>query len=533
MASIDQQPELPRFTRFVHAFSLAIVEGMSLGFAVATLMQSNRLAQFVMTNRMPAGLRKEMLALVILPAFILPLAMASVCAMPRFAGRRLVSFERLIRLWAPLCAIGFVPLVFQPSIWLDKSLAFLITTALFSMVTVISVDASVSCRSSRRSVVPTSDWQTMVGTAAARISPRILSALVAVSILVFAVVGVRHGTVKLNLAATGVASELSTVRHFSEIGGLVTWFTIKGMQATGHVSCLGVVHSVTAWFWPQLEGLMILRLLALSLAAIPLFYWCKKSLGLGSAFLISISFLCMPSAGMIAIRDSFPITFAIGCFFSSAYFFEKGQVRRGLVPTVLGFSVNEQVAVWYLLLGLYFVIFGSRRRVGKWLAVVSAGYFMTAALVLLPHYGIKTYQNDLLSLSSIGAQNLGATLRTLVVNPAYVLSRWFEAQNLEYWLTLCVPLALLPFRAKRWFMWLLPVMFFSGALTLQDSNAQWRDPVFGHFLALGFLATIVFLRQLRALEDDGPLRYRAALLGWFAALIPCIGMYGSLYYRSS
>jgi len=65
MASIDRQPELPRFTRFVHAFSLAVLEGMSLGFAAATLAQARRLAQFVMTNRMAAGLRKEMLLIVI------------------------------------------------------------------------------------------------------------------------------------------------------------------------------------------------------------------------------------------------------------------------------------------------------------------------------------------------------------------------------------------------------------------------------------------------------------------------------------
>jgi hypothetical protein len=533
MALTDQQPELPRFTRFVHAFSLAVLEGMSLGFAAATLAYGNRLAQFVMTNRMAAGLRKEMLMFVILPALILPFVVAGLCAMPKLAGKRLVSFERRVRLLAPLCAIGFVPLVFQPTLWSDKPLAFLIATALFSIVTVLSVDASLLTWSSLGSVVRTSDWRTMVNAMATRITPKMLSILVTGVIVAFALVGLRHSTAKVNLAATGIANEWVTVRHFSEVGGMATWFTIKGMRATGHASCLGAVHSVTAWFLPKLGGLVLLRLLAISLAAIPLFYWCKKSLGLFSAFLISIAFLSMPSVGMIGMRDSFPITFAIGCFFLAAYYFENGQVRRGLLTALFGIAINEQVAIWYSLLGLYLLMFGPRRRIGKWLTIFSTLYFLTMALVVLPHYGVKTYQIDLPSMPSIGAQNLGATLTTLVVNPAYALSRWFETQNLEYWLALFVPLAFLPFRGKRWFVWLLPVMFFAGTSTLQDSNSQWRDPIFGHFIALGFLATIACLRQVRTSAADGQIRYRAALVGWLAALLPCIGMFGSLYYRNS
>ncbi len=533
MASIDRQPELPRFTRFVHAFSLAVLEGMSIGFAAATLAQPNRLAQFVMTNRMTTGLRKEMLLIVILPALILPLAVAITCATPKLAGKRLVSFERRIRLLAPLCAVGFVPLVFQPSIWTDKSLAFLIATALFSSVTVVSVDASLLTWSSRNSVARTSDWRTIVDAMATRVTPRIISILVTVAILAFVIVGVRHATAKISLATAGISNEWVIVRHFSAVGGLPTWFTVKGMRATGHASCLGALHSMTAWFSPKVEGLMLLRVLALSLAAIPLFHWCKKSLGVFSAFLISIAFLSMPSVGMLGIKDSFPITFALGSFYLAAYYFENGRVLRGLITTLLGIAINEQVAIWYAVLGIYFLASGSRRQTGKWLAILCTGYFLTIALVVLPHYGIKTYQVDLPNMPSMGAQNLLATLTTLTVNPAYALSKWFEAQNLEFWLALLVPLVFLPFRAKRWFVWLLPVMLFAGTATLQDSNSQWRDPVFGHFLALGFFATIACLRQIRTSTSDGQIRYRAALVGWLAALLPCIGMFGSLYYRNS
>ena len=533
MDLIEQHSELPRLTRLVHAFSLGVLEGMSLGFAAATFVHSNRLAQFVVTNRIATGIRKEMLSIVILPALLLPLVIAGSCAMPKLAGKRLSSMEDRFRLLAPICAVGFIPIIFQPTIWRDKPLAFLLATGLLSIITAKSVYLSLLVWSARRRTAPNGDLRLMADALAARISPKACSFLATGLLSVFILVCVTHGPGNLNLAATGIGNEWETLRHFSKVGGLMTWFSLEGLRVTGHASWLGVIYSVFAWFWPKLEGLLILRLLTVALAAVPLFFWCKKSLGILSALLISLAFLSMPSLGMIGLTDSFPITCALGCFFLSAYYFENGQNWRGLPLVLLGISINEQVAIWYSMFGLYLVTFSSRRMVGKRLAIASACYFVIVALLVLPHFGLKTYLIDLPNVPSIGIQNLGATMVTLIVNPAYALSRWFDAQNLEYWLAMSVPFAFLPFRGSRWVIWLTPVLFFAGTLPLRESNSQWRNPAFGHFLALGFLTTVASLRQIRQSPAEGPLRYRAALAGWVAALLPCIAVLGSLFYRSS
>jgi uncharacterized membrane protein len=223
----------------------------------------------------------------------------------------------------------------------------------------------------------------------------------------------------------------------------------------------------------------------------------------------------------------------MGCFFWSAYYIENGRISRGLPLVLLGVSINEQVAIWYCMLGVYLVTFSSRKTIGKWLAIASAGYFLSVALLALPHWGIRTYLMDQTNAGSVGVQNLGATMSTLFLNPAFVLSRWFTAQSLEYWLALAVPFAFLPFKGSRWVIWLMPTLFFASPLSLQESNAQWRDPAFGHFLVLGILATIASLREIRRSPNKGSLRYRVAFVGWLAAVLPCVAVFGSLSYRGS
>lgn len=279
-----------------------------------------------MTNRIATEVRKEMLKIVILTALSLPLVVAGSCAMPQMAGRRLRSLEARFRLLAPCCAAGFIPIVFQPTIWRDNSLAFLLVTGLFSLVTVKSVYSSLLTWSSLRTVAPNTDLRSMLDAAATRLTPKACSFLASALILIFVFLSVTHAPVNSNLTATGIGNELAALRHFSLTNGMAAWFSLKGLLITGHASSLGVVYSITAWFWPKLEGLLILRLLAVSLAAIPLFLWCKKSLGIFSALVISLAFLSMPSQGMLGIKDSFPITWAIGCFFLSAYYLENGQL---------------------------------------------------------------------------------------------------------------------------------------------------------------------------------------------------------------
>ena len=532
MDLIEDPPVLPRLTRLVLATSLGVLEGLSLGFAASTFVHSEKLAQFVVTNQTAAGLRREMLSIVLLPALLLPLVLGVSCAIPAFAGRRLQTLERYARLLSPLTALGFVPLVFRPTIWHDKSLAFLLVTGLFSVVTVASLRMSALAWTEGRSPRRESDVSCLVNAVKARVSPRILTYSCVVLILAILSWSLTRSNADFKLQATGISRELATIRQVSDVGGLSAWFGPSAMRATGHASYLGAIDTVVNWLWPRPGSLLSLRLALVSFAAVPLFFWCKRTLGNLPALMVSISFLSMPLPGMLELKDAFPLACGLGCFFAGSYYFEIRKIWRGLAIITLGILFNEQVAIWCSVLGVYLAITGTKKTLGIRLACVSLGYFLTIALLALPYLGIKTYMLDPANVTSIGAHNLTATLTMLVVNPAYALSQWFDAQSLEYWLALCVPMAFLPFYTRRWIIWLAPVLLFAGTLP-HDADSQWRDPGFGHFLALGFLATIANLRQIDQSDTPNRLRFRTALMGWAAALAPCVSMFGSIYYRPS
>ena len=534
MDLIDEPVKLPRLTRLVHTISLCAAEGLSLGVVAATFVQSDQLAHFVATNQTAPGLRKAMLACVLLPAMLLPLVLGLGCAIPSRAGRRLRMLERWTRLLAPLSACGFIPLVFRPTLWHDKSLAFLLVTGLFSWVTVAALRMSARAWAEGRTRQRDDDLSSLKNAVAARISPRIVTSGCVALISTILLWSWTHSTANianLKLQATGIGHELATIHQVSDVGSVSAWFGAKGIRATGHASCLGAIDSIVNRIWPGPESLLLFRLILVSFAAVPLFFWCKRALGKLPALIASVAFLSMPLAGMLQIKDSFPLTCALGCFFAGAYYLEIRRIWRGLAVIALGILFNEQVALWCCLLGVYLATSGTRKNLGTGLASASLGYFLTIALLALPHLGVKTYSLDTTNVTSIGAHYLASTLAMLVVNPAYALSQWFEAQSLEYWLALCVPLAFLPFYTRRWIIWLAPVLLFAMTLPTQDAGSQWRDPAYGHFLALGFLAVVANLRQIGRSDTPNRLRFRTALVGWVAALAPCVAMFGSLYYR--
>ena len=533
MDLIDEPVELPRLTRLVRSISLCITEGLSLGVVAATFVQAEKLAQFVATNQTAQALRKEMLACVLLPAMFLPLALGVACAIPVRSGRRLRTFERWTRLLAPLTACGFIPLVFRPTLWHDKSLAFLLVTGLFSWATVTALRMATRAWSDGRTGRRDEALASVFNAVAARISPRLVTSgcvALIVAILLWSLTR-STGVANFKVQATGIAHELATIRQVSDVGGVSAWFGAKAIRATGHASYLGALDSIVNRIWPGPEALLSLRLALVSFSAVPLFFWCKRALGKLPALMVSIAFLSMPLPGMLLLKDSFPLTCALGCFFAGAYCLETRRTWRGLAVIAIGILFNEQVALWCCLLGVYLATSGARKRLGTGLAWASLGYFVTIALVALPHLGVRTYSLDTPNVTSIGAHYLASTSTALVVNPAYALSQWFEAQSLEYWLALCVPMAFLPFYTRRWIIWLAPVLLFAMTLPTQDAGSQWRDPAYGHFLALGFLAVVANLRQIGRSDTPNRLLFRTALVGWVAALAPCVAMFGSLYYR--
>ncbi len=378
----EHRTELPLFTRFVQAACLCGIEGLSLGFAVATSLYSSRLVQFVKSNRIDAKLRKEMLALVLLPAFILPLLILTLSLVStQLPKGRIHQMERRIHLLAPLCGLGFFPLLLRPTLWTDQSLAFLLVTGVFATVVTLTVRTSARAWADGRVTARHwTDFDSLRAATIARISPKLLSMVTVAALLVVASLSVVHSMRDTVLAGSVINAEWTTLHKISSSSSFSTWLGPKGWRISGHLGYLGAVYAAAATLLSKPEGLLLLRVSGVVSAAIPLYMWSKRSLGVMTAGLIAFAYLSMPIVGMLQLRDTFPITIALGVFFLAAHKLESGRIRSGLVLVLLGIALNEQIALWFALLGAYLARWEHRKSLGQWLAVTALAYFLVVAL---------------------------------------------------------------------------------------------------------------------------------------------------------
>jgi uncharacterized membrane protein len=503
-------------------------EGASLGFGIGASAASSGLLQYVATNRNTQNIRQAIIAPTLTYALLLSALLLALCMLPHAAGKRLRAFESLTRMLAPLCAAGFVPLLFQPELWKDKLLGFLLVTALFSIVVTISSEVSLRAASTLRSGRWVSDLAAIRHALRFRLPPKVVTMLSVASVALLGLYGVVTTFSATKAPLPAGTAEWVLLTKFSGYHNASLWFTPIGTRAIGHVSILGALYSVWAWIWPKPEGLLCLRLLAVSWPALPLLLWTRQSVGTRAAWFMAFAYLSLPLKGMLAANDLFPVSFSVGFFFLAAYYFESKRIGHALVATLMAIALHEQASIWFVTLGLFFVTREHRFSWGTWLMLAAALYLTYSVSVLLPGAGVTTYSGSTNAVANAG-HALSAQQESLMpslVNLAYAVPHWLDDQSVEFWLVLFVPLGFVPLRNSRWFVCLLPGLLWSF---LSRSNSDWHTSVYMHFVTLGLVSAVISLATLKQSVDSPRARYTAVFAGWAAALLPCIVMFGTLW----
>lgn len=517
----------PRLTRWVQTLLLSSVEGVSLGLAIGTLRVSEKLLPYVATNRNVAGVRQAIISAVLSCAFAAPLLLLASCALPHSMGKRLKTFELRAKLLSPLCAVGFIPLLFQPELWKDKLLGFLLMTGFFSITATLSSAAALRAAASVSCGRWLKDLAAVGRALRLRVPQKTALGLSIVTILLLAAYGLGQTFSATKAPAPSVMTEWAVIQKFSTYHNFSLWFSGIGFRALGHVSILGALYSVWAWIWPKSESLFWLRLLAVAWPALALLLWTRKSVGPVAAWIMAATYLSLPVRALVTASDVFPVSFSVGLFFLSGYYFESRRFRSGLLMTLAAIALNEQAALWYVTLGLFFATRERSVRWGTWLALGAACYFAYAAFVLLPHSEVLTYIGGAPKPALSGAEAPLPSQVESFVNFSYAMPRWLENQSLEFWLTLLLPLGLLPLMNSRWLLWLLPVIVLSY---LSKINPDWQNSSYTHFAVLAIVSSIASLERLKRSVEGPSYRYTSVFVGWVAALLPCVGMLGTLWF---
>ena len=200
------------------------------------------------------------------------------------------------------------------------------------------------------------------------------------------------------------------------------------------------------------------------------------------------------------------------------YFYEIKKPIPMYVCAALVLSVKEDAAIYLLFFALFLLISERKYLHGSILAVLSIGYFLLCGhLLKTTGTGMMTNRFDNLILNS--EDGLAGAVKTILVNPGYVLTQLFTHENatwekVMYFIYMLLPLGMLPFATKKPSRWLLVAPMLINLLTMYvyQSNIGFQY----HF---GIAAFLVYA-MLKNLPETSP-DVRRTLLSIAAAACLC------------
>lgn len=523
MAGSSIDSSVPALTRLVRASALLAAQGASIGFAINTLWMWSRIGDFVGTNKIASSDRKVILACLIAPAIAWAALGLAVAILKPKRHQHLSSLERLAQRCSWLIAIGFMPVLLHPTLWKNRTLMFLISTGVATLVTWWSI--RVTQKGLRSGHAPresspqpeSSQWQKIVSFAGSLVPDRLRT--LAPMFVIFALV--------IFIVVRGVWIDPAAVPRVTPAPTGATSLR-QAFVILGHGGWLGIPFAFLQAFRPPGHAHLVLWAAGVSLAAFPLYLWAKHYLGTTLALFVSLVYLSTPVLRILGQTELIPLGLAAGLFFWAAAEWERDRLERAIVLSFLTVGVHEQAALWFACFGIYLTFSGRSVGRGRWLALGSLGYFALIAFALLPSLGQDAYGHGFRGMWGAHAVGLIETLKVAVSNPAYVLVRWLELQGLQFWLALFVPFAFIPVCGKRWVLWAVPGLIFGLIGPGHSPKLPLTAGVLSHFVVLGFVASVTTLGRLRATVQTRP-QAHAAVIAWVFALIPSVYQLGGLW----
>lgn len=229
------------------------------------------------------------------------------------------------------------------------------------------------------------------------------------------------------------------LRYFSDLGeyNQTIWATLRGnfyyttldeggptYLASHFPPFLLAILPFYALF-PSPQTIVVLRTLALGLAAVPLFLIARTRLTPFAALVLAVSFSLAPQIAAQHLRAGYESAFAAVFFLAAFYFFERNKIWLFLLFLVLTMSVRENFAFVGVIFAGYALL---RRRPWSWSAtagVLGVGWLFLSSLVIA-NYQINSEWNEYYAqLGNTG----GEVFRTILTRPLFVLEYMFRTQD--------------------------------------------------------------------------------------------------------
>ncbi len=318
----------------------------------------------------------------------------------------------------------------------------------------------------------------------------------------------------------------------SERDGLLSHFAV-------HISPIYYLLLPFYYLFPSPLTLQIGQAAVLALGVLPLLLLCRHhKLSPKVTLVLSFLYALYPALSSGCFYDLHENCFLTPLLLFTFYFYEAKKPIPTFLFAFLVLMVKEDAAVYLCVFALYILLSDRKRwKTGLSMLLFALCYF-ALALTLLNRFGEGAMINRFDNLIFNKEDGLLGALKTALYNPGYLLSQLLTDASggwgkVLYLAELLLPLAFLPFCAKRPSRWLL----LSPLLINLLSMYQYQYDI-GFQYSFGITAFLFYASVLNLADKEDGARYRrflplaagACLCLYLAAAFPMLGTYAGMFF---
>lgn len=252
---------------------------------------------------------------------------------------------------------------------------------------------------------------------------------------------------------------------------------------------------------PRPETLLVLQALAVAGGIIPVCLL-GKAFGFSRVRLLVFGLMyCLYPAFMGGcFYDFHENTFLAVIILWTMYFLETGRFKSMLACVALLLTVKEDAPVYAACIGLYLFLWKKRYGYGTAVFLGSCLYFCLA-IWYINRFGNGAMVNRFDNFISDKQMGLISMFKTILVNPAYVLSQIAVGSKLLFFAQMLLPLGFLPLMTRDWQKWTLLIPF---VLINLMSNYKYQHSIyFQYTYGSGALLFYLGMANFRDLANAG------------------------------
>ena len=303
-----------------------------------------------------------------------------------------------------------------------------------------------------------------------------------------------------------------------------------------HFSPIYYVLLPIYFIFPYAITLQILQVLVLYSGIIPLVLIARKKGVSGKVTLILCAiYASFPALGAGTFYDLHENCFLVPLLLWVFYFYESKKIIPMAVFCVLTLTVKEDAFIYLLFFAIYVLIADKNWKISLPVAAVSLLYFIIVSSIMKEYGdGIMSYRYENLIYNT--DDGLIGAIKTLIVNPGYVLTQLFVASNggtgkLWYLLQLLLPLGFLPFATKKISRLLLLCPVLLNTLTMYQYQPDITFQYSFGIIAFLFYLTVLNLSELKGFSKKYLLQVAvsASVLMFILVCVPKFATYADRY----